>query len=125
MINFAIVYEEKGDTALAGLYYEKANKLSDSMRWYSTLNYIKKNFLLKNNQITEGRKIALQLLQLGQQLSNNDMKLTGAVHLRSIYERQQQLDSAYYYSRMESTINALIYSQNNIKGISKNSIFCY
>ncbi|MEP2669192.1 MAG: ATP-binding protein [Cyclobacteriaceae bacterium] len=70
-------------------------------------------FLLQNNRITEAGEQARNLLQLGIQYENNNLKLLGAGFLRQVYDARKQLDSAYFYSKMEASINAEIFSQNN------------
>ncbi len=119
-VDFAKVYEALGEKEIAEVYYKKGNTLSDSVRFYAIKLVAKiyyTNFLLANNKTTEAREQARQLLQLGNQINNNDMKKAGAGFLSRVYDNLHQTDSAYYYSRMESSIKDSIFSQNNINKI--------
>jgi hypothetical protein len=120
LADFATVCEEKADKETAGFYYKKANDLTDSLHWYPTILFIKIhyiNFLLNNNKVVQAREEATKFLELGEQINNNDMKQAGAGFLRRVYESLRQTDSAYYFSCIESSINASIFSQNNINKI--------
>ncbi len=111
------VQEQLGDTAFAVIYYNKAIVIVDSMSHYNSKFYTKMNyasFLIDNNKTKQARVQATQLFQLGVEISNDDMKLAGATLLRRIYDKLNRTDSAYYYSRMESDINASIFSQDNL-----------
>ena len=118
--DFATVYEQLGDNVLAETYYKKAIILVDSMPYFNYKLYTKTNyanFLINNNNIPGAKEQAMQLFELGEQINNNDMKLAAAGFLRRVFDSLHQTDSAYYYSRMESSINASIFSQNNINKI--------
>jgi signal transduction histidine kinase len=52
-------------------------------------------------------------LQIGIQYKNNNLKLSGASFLRQVFDKKNEIDSAYYYSQLEASINAEIFSQNN------------
>lgn len=114
------VYEQSGDKTLAEFYYQQANALADSGRYYDTKLFIKKKytlFLLRNNKTKEAKEQALKLLELGKQINNNNMKLAGAGFLRQVYAKQHLADSAYHYSRIESSLKDSIFSQNNTNKI--------
>lgn len=118
--NFAAVYEQLGDKALAQIYYNKAVALADSLLSYNNKLATKRsyaNFLLNNNNTGEAKVQARELLQMGGQTNNNEMKEAGAGLLRRVYDQLNQIDSAYFYSRMESTIHASIFSQDNLNKI--------
>ncbi len=118
--NFAAVYEQLGDKELAQIYYHKAVALADSLLSYNNKLATKKtyaNFLLNNNKIGEARIQARDLLRMGDEVSNNEMKEAAAGLLRRVYDQLNQIDSAYFYSRMESTIHASIFSQDNLNKI--------
>jgi hypothetical protein len=111
------VYDQLGDKTLAEVYYKKANNIADSSQFFDEILNVKSNytkFLLRNNAIDEARVQASKLLELGQQIGNNQMKLVGASLLRQIFDKLQLADRAYYYSRLESSLKDSIFSQNNI-----------
>jgi hypothetical protein len=116
----AAAYDQQGDKDLAETYFKKASALSDSVKSGFALlrfglSYIP--FLFRNNRLIEAKKQAIHLLNLGEQLSNNDLKLAGAGFMRQVYDSVHQTDIAYYYSRMEATLNTKIFNQNNINKI--------
>ena len=106
-----------GDMKMADAYFTKAKVLFDSVESAATkfqffIRYIP--FLLENNRLTEAGEQAKELLKLGTQNNNNNiLKQAGARYLRKVFEAQHRIDSAYYYSRMESQLNDLINSQKN------------
>ncbi len=99
--------DEEFDKALAGLSTTKST--SSNMQFYTY--YIP--YLMVNDRIAEARKQARNLLQLAIQYKNNNLKLAGAGFLRQVFDAQNQLDSAYFYSKMEAAINTELFSQNN------------
>ncbi len=70
-------------------------------------------FLLAHNRIAEAGIQAHTLLQLGIHYNNNNLKLAGAGFLRQVFEKRNKIDSAYYYSQLESSVNAEIFSRSN------------
>ena len=108
-------YAQKGDQDMATVYFKKANTLKDlqsnSIKLTFYNYYIP--FLLANNRIHEAGEQSKELLILGKQNNNSNLKLAGAGFLRQVFDTLDQIDSAYYYSRMEASINELIYTQNN------------
>ena len=73
--------------------------------------------LLSKGNIPEAMVQAKQLLNLGELNSNNNVKLAASGFMRQIFDSLHNKDSAYYYSRMEASINAQIFSQSNINKI--------
>ncbi len=113
-------YAMLGENEIAGIYFKKAKALSDSIkiraakgRFYE--NYIR--YLLNNNKIQEAYEESMHFLNMGNQSNNNNLKLSGAGLLRQVFDKLHQTDSAYYYSRMEADINALIFNQSNVNKI--------
>ena len=74
-------------------------------------------YLLKDNRLKEAKDQATELLDLGEEFNNNNLRVAGAGFMRRVFDTLQNKDSAYYYSRMEADINARIFSQNNINKI--------
>ena len=110
-------YAKANEKELADVYFRKALAVLDSIR--STqgilrfgINYIP--FLLANNRLADAKVQAVRLLNFGEELGINDLKLAGAGYMRQVFDSLQNRDSAYYYARMEAEFNARIFSQNNI-----------
>jgi NADH:ubiquinone oxidoreductase subunit 6 (subunit J) len=116
----AAAYAQSGEKEMADIYFKKALAISDSIKGSSSklrfsINYIP--FLLSNNRFAEAKIQAYQLFNFGKLINNNNLKLAGAGYLRQVFDTLQNKDSAYFYSRMEATINSQIFSQNNINKI--------
>ncbi len=63
--------------------------------------------------MAEAETQARQLLELGVQISNNNMQLAAAGFLRQVFENRHAADSTFYYSEMESSLKDSIFSQDN------------
>jgi two-component system, NtrC family, sensor kinase len=70
-------------------------------------------FLINTTRISAAEQQSRVLLKLGLDYTNNNLKLAGAGFLREIFDLKNEIDSAYHYSRMEASISAEIFSQNN------------
>ena len=110
------IYAQMGNVEMADNFFSKAITISDPIssiarKFPFYRNYI--SFLLENDRITGAKEQAYQLLALGEENNNNTLKLAGATFLRQVFDRMQQTDSAYYYSRVEADINGIIFSQSN------------
>ncbi|HLG39592.1 MAG TPA: hypothetical protein VI461_07980 [Chitinophagaceae bacterium] len=113
-------YAQSGEKELADIFFKKAAAISDSIKSSSAKllfsnNYL--SFLFNNSSVAEAKEKANQLLNLGKQTNNNNLKLAGAGFMRQVFDTLHNADSAYYYSRMEAEVNAQIFSQNNINKI--------
>ncbi|MEP6514243.1 MAG: hypothetical protein ABJA79_10255, partial [Parafilimonas sp.] len=115
-----IIYEHKGDTALADLHYRNAIKGVDSIRYF----YIKLSaktpyidFLIATRKIPEALVQARELMNMGIGKNNADVKRTAAGFLRRIAEYNHKTDSAYYFSVMESSLKDSVFNQNSINKI--------
>lgn len=116
----AALYDQTGDTTLAEHYYSKANALADSGTYYDAKYFVKKKyaqFLLLKGRTDEAGKQAAQLYELGTITNNNDIKITAAGILKKVYASRHNTDSAYFYSRMESSLKDSVFSQDNINKI--------
>jgi len=116
MILSGTAYVQKGEMDMAGVYFKKTNAVSPSIKNNSARlvfyqNYI--SFLLASNNITEAYQQAQQLMNIGKENGNNNMKLAGAGFMRQVFDSLHNKDSAYYYLSVQSDITAQIFSQNN------------
>lgn len=109
-----------GEKDLAEIYFNKALAVSETIKNNSGklgFNILYIPFLLKNNKYFEAKKQADLLLRLGNQTDNNNLMLAGARYMRQIFDSTKNIDSAYYFSKMEDDINAKIFGQDNINKI--------
>lgn len=110
-------YALAGEKQLAEVFFNKALAMKKIIRSNSEIlrfSYDYIPYLLKDKRLQEAKVQAAELLELGKEFNNNNLKLAGAGYMQQVYDSLQHTDSAYYYSRMEAGINAQIYSQNNI-----------
>lgn len=115
-----LIYEKTGDTAAAELHYKNSVIGADSVRYFYIKHSVKTpyiDFLIKLGKVPEALEQARQLMNMGMEKNNADVKRTAAGFLRRIAEYTQQTDSAYYYSLMESSLKDSVFSQNNINKI--------
>jgi tetratricopeptide (TPR) repeat protein len=115
-----IVYESKGDKALAELHMAKSNSLSDSIQYLfgkieAKFGYI--NYLVRNHRMVEAKQQATLLMNIGIEKNNYDVKKTAAGFLTTVYDNNHQADSAFYYSRLESAMKDSIFNQSNLNKI--------
>jgi signal transduction histidine kinase len=115
-INLGKGYAIKGNVPKAEEYFLAALDLNDSIgnitsQLYFYNNYIA--FLLTNGRNTEGLNLSKELLNMGLNADNNNLKVAGAAYLRQFYHELNQIDSAYYYSQMEAAVNNELFSQEN------------
>jgi tetratricopeptide (TPR) repeat protein len=120
LVSIADAYTQSGENELADVYIKKVISISDSVKMIPVKlrfsNYYIPVLLSKGN-IPEATVQARQLLNLGELNNNNNVKLAATGFMRQIFDSLHNKDSAYYYSRMEATINAQIFSQHNINKI--------
>ena len=114
------VYDQTGDAALAELHFIKAVRMADSVKYFfiklsGKTPYVE--FLIKTRQMTTALIQARELMSMGVEKNNADVKRTAAGFLRKIAEYDHQIDSAYFYSLMESAMKDSVFSQNNINKI--------
>jgi hypothetical protein len=116
----ADAYTQSEENELANVYIKKVITISDSIKMIPVKlrfsNYYIPVLLSKGN-IPEAMVQARQLLNLGESNSNNNVKLAASGFMRQIFDSLHNKDSAYYYSRMEASINAEIFSQSNVNKI--------
>ena len=111
------IYEKMGDKEMAEVYFKKAMTMNsvigsntNKLDFYEA--YIR--FLTNNNKIKEAHEQANELMELGRQDNNNNLKLSAARFMQQIFDTLHQTDSAYYYAKMKDDLNASIFSQDNI-----------
>ena len=115
-----LIYERTGDTAAAELHYRNAVMGADSVRYFYIKHSVKTpyiDFLLRLRKIPGALEQTRQLMKMGEEKNNADVKRTAAGFLRRIAEYTHQTDSAYFYSLMESSLKDSVFNQNNFNKI--------
>lgn len=110
-------YHLQGDNDLAEVYFKKAVAMSDSIQspyeqYLAKNGYI--NALLDAGKLPEAKQQSFDLLQLGKQFQNNTYQLTAIAYLKRIFDTKKNIDSAYYYSKLESILKDTVFNQEKI-----------
>ena len=105
-----------GDSINAEKYFKRALAMKDSIQGTDPkFDFYKYYipFLFSQNRIAEAQAQSRQLIELGKRFNNDNLTVAGAQFLRQVFDKLHQVDSAYYYSRVEAEINDRIFSQSN------------
>ena len=110
----ATTYAQLNEHELADVYFNKAQNIADSVdlrkdAFYS--RYI--TFLVKSNRMDEAKMQTEKFWNIALKTQNPNVKLLAAGFKREIFDRLNNTDSAYYYSKVESGIRELIFNQDN------------
>jgi signal transduction histidine kinase len=110
-------YALANDTANADSAFTKAlnilpNVKLSSLRSLFYDTYIK--YLIQNSRLQQAKLFCHQFINLGNTSNSNAIRLKAVVYMQQLFDALHQTDSAYYYSRQESKINAAIFSEGNI-----------
>ncbi len=105
---------------LADVYFNKAIILSDSVKNESRKmgfyqRYIP--FLFKNNRMMEAKVQVEKLWLLSRNTQNLNFKLIGTGYKKDLFDKLNNTDSAYYYSKVESQLREQIFNQANLNTI--------
>ena len=101
---------------LADVYFNKAMVLSDSVKseirkMAFFQRYIP--FLTQHNRMDEAKVQTEKLWLLSGNTQNLNFKLVATGYKKDLFDKLNNTDSAYYYSKIESGIRELIFNQNN------------
>jgi signal transduction histidine kinase len=110
-------YALANDTANADSAFTKAlsilpNVKLSSLRSLFYDTYIK--YLIQASRLEQAKLFCRQFINLGNTANSNAIRLMAVVYMQQLFDALHQTDSAYYYSRQESKINAAIFSESNI-----------
>ena len=110
-------YALANDTVNADSAFTKALSIIPNIKisslrslFYDT--YIK--YLIKASRLEQAKLFCYQFIDLGTTANSNAISLMAVVYMQQLFDALHQTDSAYYYSRQESKINAAIFSESNI-----------
>lgn len=109
-------YAVAGENQKAMEYFDiiDKNRGAISQSWFITTYY---NFyiplLIKTGRFTDAKRLAKEMLILGNEIGNQYMILGATGYLRQLYDLASQIDSAYHYAQKEAETSALMFSQQN------------
>lgn len=110
----ANIYAKMNENELADVYFKKAQIENDSIVARKDIFYRRYiTFLLNNNQMGEAKLQAGNFWSFASQTGNLNIKLLAAGYKKDLFDKLNQIDSAYYYSKKEAEIRELIFNQNN------------
>lgn len=114
------IHAKMNENDLADVYFRKALMLSDSdkmvtrkMAFYQ--RYIP--FLFKNNRMMEAKVQADKLWTLSGEIPNLNFKLIATGYKKELFDKLNNTDSAYHYSKVETQLREQIFNQNNLSTI--------
>lgn len=110
-------YELKGDGDLANVYYKKTLAFCKNAKLVSS--YIRNanrycNYLLKEGDYTNAKKLALEILSVATKTISNDGLSNVAASLKKIYSNAGNRDSAFYYAEMQIAYQDSMSNQKRI-----------
>ncbi len=111
---FANVYQQLGDNDFAAVYFKKCLAMENLISFpypKGLFKYYYTNFLITTSNYTEAQKQAEALLLLGQQSHDKPRQFYAIKYLKTIFEKQGKIDSAYYYSKQELALRDSIFNQ--------------
>jgi len=114
------VNAKKNENELAEVYFRKALALADSIKSEPRKmaffqRYIP--FLMNSKRMDEAKMQTEKLWMLSGIIQNLNFKLAAASIKKELFDKLNQTDSAYYYSKVESAIRELIFNQANQNSI--------
>jgi hypothetical protein len=114
----ANIYSKMKENELADVYFKKAQIENDSIIARRDIFYRRYiTFLLENNRMADAKLQAENFWQFASETENINVKLLAAGYKKDLFDKLNQIDSAYYYSKKESEIRELIFNQDNQNAI--------
>lgn len=114
----AFTYAKLNDTALADVYFNKSQVVADSIIVRKEIFYRRYiSYLVMNNRMEEATMQAEKFWGVAGNTQNQNVKLLAAGFKKDLFDKLNNTDSAYYYSKIESGIRELIFNQNNQNAI--------
>ena len=114
----ANIYSKMNENELAEVYFKKAQIENDSIIARKEIFYRRYiTFLVKNNRMAEAKVQVENFWGIASETENLNVKLLATGYKKDLFDKLNQIDSAYYYSKKESEIRELIFNQGNQNAI--------
>ncbi len=113
-------YMQSGDTALASYYFKKAvsQTISDSSsHQFCMISYDYASFLFNEDRIDQAKIMALQGYRMGSENNYKEIVHLTAGLLKSIYKKQKDIDSAFFYSQIELAMNDSLFNLQKLNTV--------
>jgi hypothetical protein len=114
----AVIYSKMNENELADVYFNKAKSACDSVTFRKDVFYRRHiPYLISRTRMDEAKLEAEKFWTAINQEQNLNYKLQAAGILRDLFDKLNNTDSAYYYSKVESQLRDAIFNQNNQNAI--------
>lgn len=116
----ARVYEAKKEPEIANVYRQKrmviAQSFKGNIRKFEAYNgYVQ--YLIRTDSLDKATVLAEKMWTIAQQEQNQGFILGAATAKRTLYDKLNKTDSAYFYSRLETETRKLVFDQEKLSGI--------
>lgn len=110
----AVIYSKLNENDLAEVYFNKAKIAANSIAVRKDIFYRRYiPFLVEHNRMDEAKLQAEKLWDVACKMQNLNITLLGAEFQRDVFDKLNNTDSAYYYSKLVSQTRELIFNQEN------------
>jgi hypothetical protein len=114
----AVIYSKMNENELADVYFNKAKSTADSVVVRKEVFYRRYiPFLVERNRMEEAKLQTEKYWDLALVVQNLNFKLLATGIKRNLFDKLNNTDSAYYYSKVESQLRDSIFNQNNQNAI--------
>jgi hypothetical protein len=113
-------YEEKKEPEIANVYRQKAMAVAQlfkgNLRKFEAYNaYV--GYLIRADSLKEATVLANKMWSIAQQEQNQGLILGAATAKRTLYDKLNKTDSAYYYAKVEIETRKLVFDEEKLSGI--------
>jgi hypothetical protein len=114
------VYVEKKEPEIANVYRQKAMAVAQlfkgNIRKFEAYNaYV--GYLIRVDSLKEATVLANKMWSIAQQEQNQGLILGAATAKRTLYDKLNKTDSAYYYAKVEIETRKLVFDEEKLSGI--------
>ncbi len=114
----AATYARMNETDLADVYWKKAQNLSDSTDFRKETFYNRYiPFLIQTDRMDEVKLQTEKFWSFALKTQNLNINLTAALYKKQLFDKLNQTDSAYHYSKVESKIRESVFNQDNLNAM--------
>jgi tetratricopeptide (TPR) repeat protein len=116
----ARVFEAKKEPEIANVYRQKRMAISQlfkgNVRKFEVYNS-HVQYLIRTDSLDKATVLAEKMWTIAQQEQNQGLILGAAAAKRTLYDKLNKTDSAYFYSRLETETRKLVFDQEKLSGI--------
>jgi hypothetical protein len=116
----ARVYEEKKEPEIANVYRQKAMTVAqlfkgNARKFEAYIAYV--GYLIRADSLKQATVMAEKMWIIAQQEQNQGLILGAATAKRTLYDKLNKTDSAYYYAKVEIETRKLVFDEEKLSGI--------